>query len=657
MGQPSKQPFRWSSLRGYNTRNTPQSLPDDIGTVCTNVELLEGSLGRRRPSLTALSLTSGPTGPIEQLLVHSPSASTPELWSFSDNVGAMVSYRYRVGTGWTNVTLGDTPIAASNYHVTGATLNDKFFLAYNSTENRLHAWDGTSVRRVGIVASAAPTVANGGGGGAYAATARYYRVAWRIKSGAVVKATSELSVAVSFTPGGANAAATVTKPTTPDSATHWVLYGLIGTAGDTYDLYEELAETAVGTTTYDDTTAPASYDGDHPMELGINIPPPSCRFVISDGNRLIMAGQHETSASAGQTEPLEGFVYFTRTLGASDQGDDESIPNSATYKYRLPVGQTDGDRIVGLGGPIDGIVYVFKTKSIYRLIPTGIDTAPYVVDQLTGGLGAAAVYYPAIAATAHNSIVAAQDAVGRPVLYFNGYNGVYRLSPSGGVDYVGGDLTSSTTGRGPLMFAGIYHRDKRQLWWVDAFNGKVYAYSPHLATLTATGWTGGWALYAFGSVGTPRSLAMFDVTASANGTSFAVPIVAGAQSGAAAAGSADAVLATDAGTAFTVTVTSKPFLLGAGGLSNVSCGSPVLEGECESGATPTVALILDHGRETRSGASPALTAAGSETRKAVTVEAIDAADAQAVQISVVWDSDQTKAIDAVTVPYKVQERR
>jgi hypothetical protein len=28
-----------------------------------------------------------------------------------------------------------------------------------------------------------------------------------------------------------------------------------------------------------------------------------------------------------------------------------------------------------------------------------------------------------------------------------------------------------------------------------------------------------------------------------------------------------------------------------------------------------------------------------------------------VQIKVTWDSDQTKAIDAVTVPYKVQERR
>jgi hypothetical protein len=41
----------------------------------------------------------------------------------------------------------------------------------------------------------------------------------------------------------------------------------------------------------------------------------------------------------------------------------------------------------------------------------------------------------------------------------------------------------------------------------------------------------------------------------------------------------------------------------------------------------------------------------------VTVESIEAADAQVVQIKVTWDSDQTKAIDAVTVPYKVQERR
>jgi hypothetical protein len=656
VGQPSKQPLRWSQLRGYNTRNTPQSLPDDIGTVCTNVELIEGALGRRRPSLTALSLTGGPTGNIEQFLVHAPSATTAELWAISGGGVSLTGHRYRVGSGWSSVSFIDTPIEASHYHVVGATLNDKFFLAYNSGVNRLHTWTGTEVRRVGIVPSAAPTVANSAAGGAYAATARYYRVAWRIKSGSVVKATSELSPAVSFTPGGASAAATITKPTTPDSATHWVLYGLIGTAGDTYDLYEELAETAVGTTTVDDSTAPASYDGDRPMELGINIPPPSCKYVVSDGSRLIMAGVHETSAAAGQTEPLEGFVYFTRKLGASDQGDDETVPNSATLKYRLPVGQSDGDIMVGLGGPIDGIVYVFKTRSIWRLIPTGIDTAPYTADLLTGGVGAAAVYYPLIGATAHNSIVAAQDAIGRPVLYFNGYNGPYRISPSGGVEYVGGDITLATTGRGPRMFAGIWHRDKRQVWWVDAFENKVHVYSPHLATLTPTGWSGGWSLYSFGSITAPHSLAMFDVTASANGTSSLVPIVGGILSAAASAGSADAVLATDAGVAFTATATSKPFLMG-GGFANVSCDSPILEGECESGATPTVALVIDHGRETRSGASPALTAIGSETRKAVTVESIEAADAQVVQIKVTWDSDQTKAIDAVTVPYKVQERR
>jgi hypothetical protein len=50
-----------------------------------------------------------------------------------------------------------------------------------------------------------------------------------------------------------------------------------------------------------------------------------------------------------------------------------------------------------------------------------------------------------------------------------------------------------------------------------------------------------------------------------------------------------------------------------------------------------------------------LTAAGSETRVAVVVDAALATDMQAVQIKVTWDSDQSGTIDAVTIPYRPQE--
>ena len=129
---------------------------------------------------------------------------------------------------------------------------------------------------------------------------------------------------------------------------------------------------------------------------------------------------------------------------------------------------------------------------------------------------------------------------------------------------------------------------------------------------------------------------------------------AGNVGGAAKADSLRGALTTDAGTAFTAFLTSKAFLPG-GGWRRASVQSPIVEGECESGVTPTVALIADYGRETRSAATPSLAASGSETRKAVVVESLEATDLQAVQIKVTWDSDQTKAIDAVTVPYRVQE--
>lgn len=658
--QPSKTPLRFSNLRGHNTRQTPQSLPDDIGTSVLNVELQEGALGKRRPSLTAISLTSGPSGSIEQLLVHRAAAAA-ELWAISGGAGSFAAHRYVVGSGWTTVSFGDSPAAASLLHVSATTLNNKFFIAYvnassgNTRANRLHVWDGSAVRPVGIVASAAATVANGGGAGAYAATLRYYRIGWRIKSGSVVHATAELSPAVSFTPDGASTNATVTKPTTPDSATHWVVYG---NTVDTYDTYKELSEIAVGTTTYADTTAPGSYSGTAPPELGLNVPPPSVKYVIADGNRLIMAGVHESAAAAGETTPRADFVYVTRVLGTSTQGDDESIPNSATTSLHIPVGQNDGDVIVGLGGPIDGIIYVFKSRSIYRLIPTGIDTAPYVADRLTDANGALRPAGLHSTAT-HQSIVGAADEFGRPFLYFPGHAGISRLSPAGGIEFVGGDIQSATTGRGFTPVSGLFFRDRRQMWWVDVDTDTVHVYTPHLASRTERGWSGGWASYTFSGYTNTQCITMFEAEGSADLTTpLLFPVVGGTASGPASkAGYAGAALASDAGTAFTASVTSKPFLLGRSGLANVTCDSPILEGECESAATPTVALILDHALTTRTGTAPSLAASGSETRKAVKIEEVEATDAQVVQIKVTWDSDQTKTIDAVTVPYKVQENR
>lgn len=373
-----------------------------------------------RLGMASVTLTSsGITGVAEWLGRHVPNSGTEELWANSNNSGTANLARRSAGT-WATVTYSDTVTVADLRYHHGVTHNGKFFLAYNSDVNRLHVWDGTALRRAGISKPSAPTVANTGSG-TYAATARRYRVQFYIQSGTDVIASSELSDAVSFTPSGSGTHARVTKPTTPDSATHWAVYGLISTAGDTYTLYEKISSNiAVGTTTYDDNVDPASYNGDFPPTLGRFIPPPSCKYLASDGAHLILAGAWESSGSAGETTPKANRVWFSAPLGTTDQGDDESIPQTTSFNLYLDVG--DAGPVTGLAGPIYGDVYVFKTDSVYKLIPTGDAETPFRALLITDAIGA----------VDQRVICKAENGEGNPTIYFASRTGVYTIT-SGGV--------------------------------------------------------------------------------------------------------------------------------------------------------------------------------------------------------------------------------
>jgi hypothetical protein len=195
----------------------------------------------------------------------------------------------------------------------------------------------------------------------------------------------------------------------------------------------------------------------------------------------------------------------------------------------------------------------------------------------------------------------------------------------------------------------------RQIWWIEYGSGHVYVFTPQLAELTAQGWRGGWSRYTFTHLAEVVSLISIVVNDVTLDGSVSYPLL-----GVRTAGTVGSIHAftgrstADNSVAFTASVKSAPFLLGDGTV-RVSCDAPILEAAVQSGATPTVAYVLDHGRETRSGTTEALTAAGSETRRAVRAEAVEAADALAVQVSVTWDSDQSNVIDAVSVPFRTQE--
>lgn len=390
-----------------------------------NLGFLTDAFMTLRNAFTEVDLTdSGFTGEVQWMGRHVTNDGDEEIWAAANNSGTVACARFAGGV-WSPVSLSDTPAAASLSQMHSVTFNGKLYLAYDSGSNRLHVWDGTQVRRVGLSKPSAPTVADTGAG-AYAATARRYRVAFRIKDGDDIVVQSELSNAVEFTPSGSGTAARVTKPTTVDSATHWVVYGLVSTSGDTYDLFEELSEIAVGTTTYDDSTAPADYDGDAPPELSSNIPPPSAKFLATDATRLIMAGAWETSGSAVETVPRANRVWFSRPLDATDFGDDEVVPDGLW----LDIG--DAGPVTGLGATYTD-VYAFKLGSTHKLVPTQDPEAPFTRVLISENFGA----------VGQRCIANGETEDGYSAIFFADDHAAYRLAYGAVIPYsepVGRDM-------------------------------------------------------------------------------------------------------------------------------------------------------------------------------------------------------------------------
>jgi hypothetical protein len=408
-------PFVITATRGLDQRQQPTT--DGANGFAIEAENLGfGQAGAlvMRLGLSDQDLTdAGVTGTVEWVGKHISNAGVEELWLASNNAGTANLARRVAGT-WTQVTFSDTPNVSNLRYMCGASLNGLFALMYDSNVNRAHVWDSSVLRRMGIGKPTAPTVADTGAG-AYGANARRYRVQFLVMNGSDIIAASELSDATNtFTPSGSGTAARVTKPTTPDSATHWRVYAIAGST-DTYDSYQVISSNiAVGTTTYDDSTAPASYSGENPAELGQYIPPPSARYVVSDGTRFLFANAWETSGSSGETDPKYNRVWFTPRIGATDIGDSERIPNTATQFNKYDIG--DAGPITGLSEPLEGRIYVMKENSISVLSPTGVLEDPYAYRHL-----------------AHNGcvdqrcLIMAENGEGVPCLFFASRSSVYQL--------------------------------------------------------------------------------------------------------------------------------------------------------------------------------------------------------------------------------------
>lgn len=640
-----------SDLRGgRNGTDPPLSLPTTQVVEAVNIDYWDGTIGRKRGGATAVSLLVGTPAPapmagkVSAIGAGRTSGTglVDSFWVIDDATPPVMAWG-SYGAGWLAVT--GVPTITTPQDVVSVNFNGKTFVACDTTANRLHvvrSWSSPNMDLVGHSTPSAPTAANTAGGGAYAATVRYYKVSYATKSGATIICRSELSSALTFTPDGAHTGVVVTKPATiSENETHWELWA----SADNL-VYYLIASTAVATTTVTDSTAPASYatvTGTLAPVVNTNLPPPSAKYLATDGNRLLMAGCYETSG--GSVTPKNSRVWFTPVLGTLDIGDDERVP----LNNWIDCDEGDDSFITGIAC-WNGSVYVFKYRQIWKLTPTGNVTTPYARIKITDAVGC----------IRHQSIVQGQDELGNPALYFLSHRGPHRIG-SGGLEYCGKDIEDlwatvnldATT----VVAHGVYHQEKHQAWWwlatstANEPNLKIVL-DTHRMHRQADGARGGWTKHTGASALARCSMML----ASAASKRTNLPYIG--QSGAASIlWKLDTAATDDAGAAFQAYVKTKPYAL-AGITRNCGLSPGQLVAKSASGVTITLTIDRDFGLATRT-ATCSLTAAASETRVVRKFDAADESGAAVVQFQIGDAAASTAAwtLDAVLLPFHAEEAR
>lgn len=589
--------YTWTPIAGFrggrNNADDPMDLDEEQVRTADNGDWHRTSGFRKRGGATAPSIGSAFSGVIRQLLEHTPGNDPALVELFGvDDATPEVMGRMAGGGTFASVALEDA-IDSAPSDVHGASFEGMFFLTFDSDENRLHVWDpdlGTArVRRAGLATPTVPTVADEGSG-SYARVLRHYRVRTRIKNGSVVKAQSEPSVAtVAFTPGASKLSARVTHATTTDDqdVTHWVLEA----SDDNVTFYEvPSGETAIGTLTFDDTTTVSEYsDGTISATVNSFIPPKSWKYIAVAFNRLFGIGNWES----GQPQSR---LWFTTAKGASDpaRGDAERVPRTANLKNERDLDEGTGGDATGFVGPINGSLYVFKYRQIWKILPTGVPGNPLDIIDLSKVRGA----------TNQEAITEGLDATGRSVIYFvDSQVGPSILGAAGPLAISRGirDLWDGPTATVNLAATKriaqcVFYPDKGNkgqviFWWATGS-----ANEPDLmATFDVEGQ--GWSVStAGGKIRQAAAAVMFARTLGASMGRRQVPYVSHS-------GANNKLLRTDTtdtsddGTTFKATLETRPYLLNEG--DEVSISTPVLLAEAASGVTLTVAYILDHGRVTK----------------------------------------------------------
>jgi hypothetical protein len=630
---------------GLNDTDAPQDLADNQCSIAQNVEWATTKFAQRRQGgVNSIHATEpwGTSATLLALLRHTPTADegAAEMFGFSNSAPPVMG-RLAAGNQFAAVTVNDAWVDAAAKFLNGVSLNGKFFIAGDNAVDRLHVWDGTSLRRVGIsTPAAAPTVANTGVG-TYAATLRYYKVHF---IDTATNRISNLSDAVSFTPSGTGTHARVTRPTAPgDGENIWRLFG----SPDGVNFYN-IAFAPIATTTIDDNINPVDYAttsptfAGFPTDAGHFTAPHSAKYVLADEDRLVLLSSWETASMASA-------VMWTPVLGTTEDAflatDDERVPPG----NRLDLDRGDGGGITG-GGIVDGVVYVFKLTHIYRLVRTGNADLPYRGVPVTKSLGC----------VSHKSIVLGEDDAGNACLYFWSLRGPYRLSVDGGLEYLGRDIetgVAALNAHGPTIpIFGVWHQSKRQVqWWLTAVGStfpdrKYVLHVRHAKRNEHREVRGGWAIHTEGAA-TCTAAVMFANTLGASMSLDLKPycaqvFVATMPDGPVIKYDADGTYTDRGGLQSTYIGRVKPGAFPPGGAGMKGGITQTYVRGTPSNRALTIDAIRDDGAETRS-ATVAMPAVGSPALARALVKTDgDALAADAMYVELVLDDDVSPASSA-----------
>lgn len=582
--------FVIENLRGgLNNSDPPSAVPEDQVVEAENVEFNRSTLGERRRGAATVTITgSGLEDQTHLTFLHRflPTAdeTAAELWALA--VTPDVSSRLaRKTTTWNTVNPVDAiGIAGTQgFNVYAQSLHGKLFLAYKSAVDRLHVWDGTSLRRVGIAEpAAAPTGADDGGVGTFVGT-RYYRVRFTIQAAGVTKLRSEPSDVLTFVPNGNDTGVTVTRPAAgSEGATHWELEASIDNV-----LFYRIATTAIGTTSVTDTQDfVAGYAITFPLseDIGDYTVPWSPKFLSADEDRLMMAGSWEQPG-------LGSRVAWTPVLGDPGSGNDERIPID-TDNY-IDLDGYEGGEITALSDVTNGYVYAFKLAHIYKMVRTGQRLRAYDAFCLSKQRGALP-----------GSLVAGVDQIGNPALYFLDQQiGPCRVGNLG-LQGCSADIQETwrrvNVNASTVICRGVYYPDSQQvIWWVAVDGGNTPTLklvlqvneSRHMDDGVRRGWSTGTGLSA-----TAISACLFasNINDNAARNMTLRPFIG-------LGGSVASILrldtgTTDAGTVYYSHVTTKPYTM-AGILNRFGIMAGAVLAKAADSVTLFVKAVRDFGVE------------------------------------------------------------